>query len=39
MSDPEGGLTLTAERDRERERGQLAVYYTSPQSFIIMFSY
>ena len=24
---------------RERERGQWAVYYMSPQSFMIMFSY
>ena len=23
----------------QRERGQWAVYYTSPQSFIVMFSY
>ena len=26
-------------RERERERGQLAVYYTGPQSSIILFSY
>ena len=32
-------ITNYPERERERERGQWAVHYTSPQSFIITFSF
>ena len=34
-----GGRTLHLGPDNSRERGQQAVYYTSPQSFINKFSY